>query len=590
MILDNLKISTRLNLGFGLLLALLVGLAAFGLHNLNSMRETNDVVTDDRLPKLNAVTAWEVSVLQSARHMGNVFVLEGKDDIAKEIAALIDLRKERKDFMDMLVKTVQTDEGKAALKAILDIRVDYLAAEDDFNKAVGAGEMDGAKKIALERVQPLTLKYVDTVNKFVEIQKRKIALGTAAVHSTFERAQQVTIGLVVLALAIAVTLIVLLTRSLTRPAAEAVEAATRIAEGDLTLDVLTSRRDEMGKILQAMQLMQRSLRKVVGNVRHGSDSIATASAEIAQGNSDLSSRTEEQASALEQTAASMEQLGSTVRQNADNAKQANQLAMGASTVATQGGEVVGEVVETMKGINASSKKISDIISVIDGIAFQTNILALNAAVEAARAGEQGRGFAVVASEVRNLAGRSAEAAKEIKALINASVERVEQGSLLVDKAGATMTEVVTAIRRVTDIMGEISAASNEQSAGVAQIGEAVTQMDHATQQNAALVEESAAAAESLRQQAGQLVQTVAVFRLDSGAASVTALPATALSMKAKAVDRRGANRATNVVRPAFKPAAAAVAGVEAAGSAAAPAGPAIPVLPPKTGTDDWEAF
>jgi methyl-accepting chemotaxis protein len=256
----------------------------------------------------------------------------------------------------------------------------------------------------------------------------------------------------------------------------------------------------------------------LGEVRRSSASIETASAEIATGNQDLSSRTEQQASALEQTAASMEQLGSTVRQNADNARQANQLAMGASTVATKGGQVVGQVVETMKGINDSSKKIADIIGVIDSIAFQTNILALNAAVEAARAGEQGRGFAVVASEVRTLAQRSAEAAKEIKGLIGTSVERVEQGTALVDQAGETMAEIVTAIQRVTDIMGEISSASTEQSAGVAQVGQAVTQMDRATQQNAALVEQSAAAAESLKDQARQLVQVVSLFKLSQGAA------------------------------------------------------------------------
>jgi methyl-accepting chemotaxis protein len=262
-----------------------------------------------------------------------------------------------------------------------------------------------------------------------------------------------------------------------------------------------------------MEAMTQSLVSVVSNVRQGSEGVATASAEIAQGNNDLSARTEQQASALEQTAASMEELGSTVRQNADSARTANQLAVSASTIAVEGGNVVGQVVETMRDINTSSRKISDIIQVIDGIAFQTNILALNAAVEAARAGEQGRGFAVVASEVRSLAGRSADAAKEIKSLIVASVERVEHGTALVDRAGTTMTEVVNSIKRVTDIVGEISAASNEQALGVAQVGEAVTQMDQTTQQNAALVEEMAAAASSLKSQAQELVQTVAVFQL-----------------------------------------------------------------------------
>nr|WP_315847962.1 methyl-accepting chemotaxis protein [uncultured Rhodoferax sp.] len=286
----------------------------------------------------------------------------------------------------------------------------------------------------------------------------------------------------------------------------------RMAHGELNVDITLKPGDD-SSVMHGIKGMRDNMASIVAQVREGSESVATASAEIAQGNQDLSSRTESQASALEETAASMEELGSTVRQNADNASQANQLAQSASVVAIQGGEVVAQVVDTMKGINDSSRKIADIISVIDGIAFQTNILALNAAVEAARAGEQGRGFAVVASEVRSLAGRSADAAKEIKTLISDSVQRVEQGSALVDRAGTTMNEVVSSIRRVTDIMGEISAASSEQSAGVAQVGEAVSQMDQATQQNAALVEEMAAAASSLRSQAQDLVKTVAVFKL-----------------------------------------------------------------------------
>ena len=288
-----------------------------------------------------------------------------------------------------------------------------------------------------------------------------------------------------------------------------------IANGDLTVEIPPTR--DNNSVTHGIRAMRDSIAHIVHDVRQGAESVATASSEIAQGNHDLSGRTESQASALEQTAASMEQLGSTVRQNADSAQQANQLALSATQVAEQAGGVVGQVVHTMRDIDASSHKIADIIGVIDGIAFQTNILALNAAVEAARAGEQGRGFAVVAGEVRQLAGRSAEAAKEIKTLISDSVARVEQGSALADKAGTTMTEVVSAIRRVTDIMGEISAASSEQSQGVAQVGEAITQMDQATQQNAALVEQSAAAADSLKTQAGQLVDAVAVFRLSDNA-------------------------------------------------------------------------
>jgi methyl-accepting chemotaxis protein len=305
----------------------------------------------------------------------------------------------------------------------------------------------------------------------------------------------------------------LISRSVERGVDKAQRAVNAISQGDLTMPIMAWGKDEIATLLQSMAVMQDNLVKVVTNVRQGSESVATASAEIAQGNNDLSSRTEQQASSLQQTAASMESLSTTVKQNAESARTANQLAVSASSIAIQGGNVVGQVVETMRDINDSSRKISDIISVIDGIAFQTNILALNAAVEAARAGEQGRGFAVVASEVRSLAGRSAEAAKEIKQLINASVERVEHGSNLVDQAGTTMTEVVDSIKRVTDIMGEISAASGEQAKGVAQVGGAITQMDQSTQQNAALVEEMAAAASSLKVQALELVETVATFKL-----------------------------------------------------------------------------
>ncbi len=348
----------------------------------------------------------------------------------------------------------------------------------------------------------------------------------------------------------------------------------------------------------ALQSMLIRVEIAVRTVREASMSLQLASSEIASGNNDLSARTEQQASALEETAASMEELGSTVRQNADNARQANQLAVSASTVAVQGGDVVAEVVETMKGINASSNKIADIISVIDGIAFQTNILALNAAVEAARAGEQGRGFAVVASEVRSLAGRSAEAAKEIKTLISASVERVEQGTLLVDKAGATMTEVVASIRRVTDIMGEISAASSEQSAGVGQVGEAVTQMDQATQQNAALVEEMAAAASALNAQAGELVNAVAVFKLDASATRSTAAPAPRAPMPApaytpqrNAVTHKTASKIGGT-KPSqsTKPLASLTAPRASAAPAKAKAQSPAPASAKGGNDEDWESF
>jgi methyl-accepting chemotaxis protein len=343
--------------------------------------------------------------------------------------------------------------------------------------------------------------------------KQRAAAATAATDAQVRRTEWVITAAGLLVIALSGLLAWRLTVSITGPLHAAEQAATRMADGDLDFDVEAHGRDEAARLLLAMGNMRAKLAGLVADVRLNAESVAGASSEIAHGNSDLSSRTEHQASALQQTASSMEELGTAVRHNADSARQANQLAQGATDVAVRGGEVVGRVVSTMKGINDSSRRIADIIGVIDGIAFQTNILALNAAVEAARAGEQGRGFAVVASEVRNLAQRSASAAREIKLLIATSVERVEQGSQLVDSAGTTMTEVVAAIQRVTEIMGEISQASSEQSSGVAQVGLAITQMDQATQQNAALVEQSAAAADSLRGQAAQLVQAVSVFRL-----------------------------------------------------------------------------
>jgi methyl-accepting chemotaxis protein len=367
--------------------------------------------------------------------------------------------------------------------------------------------------------------------------------------------QLYVLGAVLLAVAVAAAVFTSwsLSRNISSGVDAALVAAQRIGEGDLTHRVSASRKDEIGQLLQALSVMQQNLVTIVSDVRIGTDTIATASAEIAQGNLDLSSRTESQASALEETASSMEELTGTVKQNADNARQANRLAASASDVAIKGGAVVSQVVDTMASINNSSKKIVDIISVIDGIAFQTNILALNAAVEAARAGEQGRGFAVVAAEVRSLAQRSAAAAREIKALIGDSVENVDAGSTLVDQAGTTMNEVVESIKRVTDIMAEIAAASQEQSQGIDQVNQAIIEMDNVTQQNAALVEEAAAAAQSMQDQAGHLTQVVSVFKLDTHAAVATPLKAASRpATTARAIAAPAARTAVSKVkRPAI---------------------------------------
>ena len=507
-------IGLRLGAAFGALALLLLACVAFGVLRLSALNTSMQSLLDHEVRASVLSVTLEAQAHEISGTLGRAVLADSIDMIQVALKHAEKLRIDTEVTRKLLAETLSRDDARAALKHIEEVGPKYRTAVDKVAAAIKSGDSDAAR-LALndESLRGAEAVYLGALEKFNAQQRGAMEEAKIEATAAYLTGRNLLFTAALVAGALAGVLGWWITRSLTRPAIDAVAAATRIATGDLTQNVVTTRGDEMGSILVAMQAMQTSLRSVVGGVRRSSESIATASAEIAQGNNDLSQRTEEQASALEQTAASMEELTITVKQNAESARQANQLALDASTVAIKGGEVVSQVVTTMKGINDSSKKIADIISVIDGIAFQTNILALNAAVEAARAGEQGRGFAVVASEVRSLAGRSADAAKEIKGLISASVERVEQGTALVDQAGVTMTEVVSSIKRVTDIMGEISAASTEQSAGLAQVGEAVTQMDQATQQNAALVEESAAAAESLRGQAQGLVQAVAVFKL-----------------------------------------------------------------------------
>ena len=517
--LHDLKIKTRLTLGFSAMAVLMALLGTVALVSLAEIQKEFASVMDDRYAKVQ--TAGEIRAVNNdvSQALRNLFIMSDPDDVKAQYDLIAGSSKKTNENMEKLSKSITDDAGKAALAKLAEARAAYRAPREKVIELLKSGRSEEAKIALLIDLRPRQVAYMDRVEDLVKLQNAGMIEAGEQMHATVARTKTTVGVLLGLAFVAAGLMAWWIVRTTTRPLNEAVRVVRAVADGDLALEFHAEGRNETAQLLRALHDMKTRLAGIVAEVRGNAESVATASAQIAQGNSDLSSRTEQQASSLQQTAASMEELGATVKQNADNAQQATQLALGASTVAVQGGEVVGQVVDTMKGINDSSKKIVDIIGVIDGIAFQTNILALNAAVEAARAGEQGRGFAVVAGEVRSLAQRSAEAAKEIKSLISASVERVEQGSVLVDRAGATMKEVVSSIRRVNDIVAEISAASTEQSGGVSQVGQAVTQMDQATQQNAALVEESAAAAESLRTQARQLIESVAVFKLQPQAAA-----------------------------------------------------------------------
>jgi methyl-accepting chemotaxis protein len=510
---SNLKIGGRLGLAFGLILCVMLALAGVGMKGIADADRVLATIMQDDVKKLMLANSMAEEVHVVARVIRTLVLLDDPAAKPPEAAKIEAARAAYNSSREALQQLPSSQAGIGLLAKIDAAATEARAVNNEILKLAADNKDDEAVALLLQHSIPKVAAWQALLDEFSGLQKQDMLAAEEAAHAADRQALVLLAALTVVALGLGLAAAWLTTRSITRPLARAVELAGRIREGDLTHAVEVTGSDETSRVLAAMREMQASLAKVVSEVRGNAESVATASAQIAQGNQDLSQRTEQQASSLQQTASTMEELGTTVRQNADNAQQANQLAQGASTVAIKGGEVVGQVVETMKGISESSRRIADIIGTIDGIAFQTNILALNAAVEAARAGEQGRGFAVVASEVRSLAQRSAEAAKEIKSLISASAERVDQGTALVDQAGLTMNEVVSAIRRVSDIVGEISSASSEQSNGIAQVGQAVSQMDQVTQQNAALVEESAAAAESLKGQAGTLVQAVSGFKL-----------------------------------------------------------------------------
>ncbi len=513
----NLKIGTRLGMAFALILALMAFTSGAGLMHLQDVGGAVQLMQQVAYRE-SLSQQWLGGISSNAVRTISLVKSNNAEDEAFFLAELDKQSTINSKLQDELASLVDSAAGKAMLAGVFEkrdayntIRRDLIKRRTDANQALTQSELEGIIKTKLT---PATDVYVKAVQEVVAAQKGRLAQTKIEAEAVVNKAEAMVAILGLIVLAAGGVLAWLLSRSITRPLSQAVEAARVVASGDLRHKITVDSEDEIGQLLSALKEMNASLVQSVSQVRMRVDTIATASSQIASGNQDLSSRTEEQASSLEETAASMEELTSTVKQNADNARQANQLAVSASNVAVRGGSVVSQVVDTMGSINASSRKIVDIIGVIDGIAFQTNILALNAAVEAARAGEQGRGFAVVAAEVRNLAQRSAAAAKEIKTLIGDSVDKVEEGSKQVAEAGKTMDEIVDSVKRVTDIMAEITAASQEQTSGIEQINQAITQMDQVTQQNAALVEEAAAAAASLQEQASGLSQAVSVFRLD----------------------------------------------------------------------------
>jgi methyl-accepting chemotaxis protein len=520
----NMKVGTRLAAGFGVLVFLLAAITVLGISRLNQLHDGTELITADRYPRIANAYRIQDGITKSSVIMHQLVIADDPERTRQLLTEMDALRVDVSNRLEQLNRQMQTARAHQRYTDLLEARAAFRTGQIDFLKLIADGKKQEATRLLATTITKNQNIYSDKIKGLIDLGEAFMVDANHAADDQYETGTIYMLSLAGLAILLACGLAYWVTRSITKPLQIAVRVARTVAAGDLTSRIEVHTTDETGQLLQELKDMNYSLVTLVGDVRKGADTIATASSEIAAGNLDLSSRTEQQASSLQETAAAMEELTSTVRQSADNARQANQLVQSASATAGKGGMVVAQVVDTMEEINTSALKIVDIIAVIDGIAFQTNILALNAAVEAARAGEQGRGFAVVASEVRNLAQRSAAAAKEIKVLIDDSVQKVDSGSRLVKQAGATMNDIVTSVQRVTDIMGEIASASQEQETGIGQINQAISEIDSVTQQNAALVEQAAAAAASLQNQAGGLAQKVSVFRLEETVAKAAPEP------------------------------------------------------------------
>jgi methyl-accepting chemotaxis protein len=572
----KMNLRARLLMSFGAVLLLTLLLALWSARQLQALQRNTEALAHNWLPSVEASGAMSAALGNTRMSFLRLTLSRDEQEQAKFSQELSKNRSSFDEAMKVYLPLVSSAQEQVLADQLQAAARTYFHSGERLQALVAAGETEEARELSggLMREHGLALR--NTIDAVVKLNREGADKESHTADASYASALLSITAATLMAIMLGLALAWRISADLSRRVGSAAQAADRFAAGDLTHQVEAQGSDEVALLLQAMQRMQRQLAGLVSEVRGNAESVATASAEISQGNTDLSQRTEEQASALQQTAASMEQINGTAQSNADNAAQASQLATQAAGVAEHGSQVVGEVVTTMREIEQASRQMEEIIAVIDGIAFQTNILALNAAVEAARAGEQGRGFAVVAGEVRSLAQRSADAARQVKTLIGKSVERVSSGSSLVDKAGSTMLEVKASVQRVSDIVGEIAAGSREQMSGVAQVSQAVSQMDQTTQQNAALVEESAAAAESLRHQADTLVKAVAVFRTDAGSPPAAATPPVA--SKPAFAERRGPNRAANISRPNFgqkKPAAA----------------PVPPAQATSTGTDgEWASF